>query len=57
MSEMTLPEQVLVRRRLQMLEDKAPEQRALDLLESDHRWVAEFVERLARVVRDIGSRK
>ena len=54
---MTLPEQVLVRRRLQMLEDKAPEQRALDLLESDHRWVADFVERLARAIRDIGGRK
>jgi hypothetical protein len=54
---MTLPEQVLVRRRLQILEDKAQEQRAPDLPESDHHWVADFVERLARAIRDIGGRK
>ena len=54
---MTLPEQVLVRRRLQMSEDNAPKQRALDLADSDHRWVADFVGRLAQAIRDIGSRK
>jgi hypothetical protein len=56
MSEMNLPEQVLVRRRLQIFEDKAPEQRALDL-EKEDRWVPDFVERLARVIRKIGRRK
>jgi hypothetical protein len=40
-----------------MSEDNAPKQRALDLPESDHRWVGDFVGRLARAIRDIGSRK
>jgi hypothetical protein len=54
---LNLPEQVLFRRRLQIFEDKAPEQRVLDLLEKEDRWVPNFVERLARVIRKIGRRK
>jgi hypothetical protein len=54
---LNLPEQVLVRRRLQIFEDKAPEQPAPDLLEKEDRWVPDFVERLAQAIRNIGRRK
>jgi hypothetical protein len=55
---MTLPEQILVRRRLQILgHGAAPEKRALDLLEKDDRWVTDFMERFAKIIRNIGRRK
>jgi hypothetical protein len=54
---LNFPEQALVRRRLQILEDKAPEQRVLDLLEKEDRWVPDFVERLAQAIRKFGRRK
>jgi hypothetical protein len=58
MSEMNLPEQVLVRRRLQIFRDgDAPNERAPDLLEKEDRWVPDFIERLAQAIRNIGRRK
>ena len=55
---MPLPEQVLVRRRLQIRGNgAATEKRALDLLEQEDRWVTDFMERLARIVRNISRRR
>jgi hypothetical protein len=53
---MPLPEQVLMRRRLQVLGDdraRAP----LDRLETEDRWLTHFIDRLARVIRNIGRRQ
>ena len=55
--KLTLPEQVLMRRRPQILGEGAPEKRAPDFLEKEDRWVPDFVERLARAIRKIGRRK
>jgi hypothetical protein len=54
---LTLPEQVLARRRRQIFEGNAPEKRASDLLEKEDRWVPDFIERLAQAIRNIGRRK
>jgi hypothetical protein len=53
--EMPLPEQVLMRRRLQVLGDDQVEH-AADSPEKD-RWVKDFIHRLARAIRNIGRRQ
>jgi hypothetical protein len=52
-------ENVLVRRRRQIFSDDGDdkqEKRELDSLEHDG-WLAEFIERIARVIRNIGGKK
>jgi hypothetical protein len=52
-------ENVLVKRRRQIFSDDGDdkqEKRELDSLEHDG-WLAEFIERIARVIRNIGGKK
>jgi hypothetical protein len=53
-NHMTTPEQVLVRRRLQILEDEGI-QRMLDTLEQEDAWVKGFVSRFTEVLRKFGK--
>jgi len=53
---MTLPEQVLMRRRLQVLGDDQAVH-TLDGPEKEDRWVTDFIQRFARAIRNIGSRQ
>ncbi len=53
---MTTPERVLIRRRLQQLDDKAHETKTPDLPQHDDAWVTSLVRRLSDTLRKIGGK-
>jgi hypothetical protein len=52
---MTTPEQLLVRKRLRLLDEEAEVQSTLELLEHENAWVKSFIARLAKAIRSIGK--
>jgi hypothetical protein len=55
---MVIAEQVLARRRLQILDDQARlDALARDLREDEDRWISGFISNLAGVIGNIGRRK
>jgi hypothetical protein len=54
--KMPYPENVLVRRRSQIFTDDEPAKIELDPLDQNG-WFAKFIERLARIGRNIGIKK
>ena len=53
---MTTPEQVLIRRRLQTLDDQAKADAAAEVLKQEDHWVADFIANLTGVVQSIGRK-
>lgn len=54
---MTTPEQLLARRRRQIMDDGTGESRELHTTEHEDSWVRGLIARLAGVIRSIGGKK
>jgi hypothetical protein len=52
---MTTPEQVLVRKQLQHLEEEAHLQSTLDMLKHENQWMKGFIFRLSEVIKNMGK--
>jgi hypothetical protein len=52
---MTTPEQVLVKKRLRLLEEETQVQSTLELLRREDTWVKSFISRLAKAIGNIGK--
>ena len=48
---MTTPEQALVRRRLQILDDETLDQSAIDALPREDAWIRGFISRLTGMIK------
>jgi hypothetical protein len=54
---MTTPERILIRRRLQVLEDEPQEQDIQSIPGREDKWAKSFTHRLSVIIRSIGRKK
>jgi hypothetical protein len=54
---MMAPEQHLLKRRRQILDDETRDGHSLNILAPEDTWVENFIARLAELVRKIGNKK
>jgi hypothetical protein len=53
---MTTPEQILARRRRQIMDDRTLDRLELNTPERENAWVSDFIGRLAGVIRSLGGK-